>query len=54
LSFFTAQPRGAILEDFEEERQNLKVEYERAIEELRNSYETEQKSKEKLQGDLDK
>lgn len=40
--------------EIESEKQKLRAEFEQAINELRQSYENEQKSKEKLQSDLEK
>ena len=41
-------------DEIEIEKENLKQEYEKALEELRSSYESEQKNKESLQIDLQK
>lgn len=41
-------------EEIEKEKQRLRAEYEQAMNELRANYENEQKSKEKLQSDLER
>lgn len=41
-------------DEIEIEKEKLKQEYEKALEELRSSYESEQKNKESLQIDLQK